>query len=93
MESLHNLDVSWLAISTYAVIQTILLMVCDTDHFLPRWSLRLFLFAVTLQSLGIMLAAAIFLIAAQLISVAGIVWIVLGLVQDIKMHRKGIRVD
>ncbi|MDD4882695.1 MAG: hypothetical protein PHR30_00010 [Gallionellaceae bacterium] len=88
MEYLHNLDISWLALGSYAVIQTILLMVCDLDHFLPRWSLRIFLLAVTLQSLGIMLAAAPILIAAQFVSSAGIAWIVFGLVQDIKMHRK-----
>lgn len=88
MESLHDLNVSWLAISTYAVIQTVLLMVCDTDHFLPRWSLRLFLSAVTLQSSGILLATAPLLMAAQFVSVGGIAWIMFGLIQDIKMHRK-----
>ncbi|NTV95091.1 MAG: hypothetical protein HGA75_06690 [Thiobacillus sp.] len=88
MESLHVLDISWLALGTFAVIQTILLMVCDTDHLVPRWSLRLFLAAVTLQSVGIILGTAVLLTAAQFTSAAGIAWIVFGLVQDIKMHRR-----
>lgn len=88
MESLHVLDVSWLALGTFAVIETILLMVCDTDHLVPRWALRLFLSAVTLQSAGVILAVPILLTGAQFVSVAGIAWIVFGLVQDIKMHRR-----
>lgn len=88
MESLHVLDISWLALGTFAVIQTILLMVCDTDHLVPRWSLRIFLAAVTLQSVGIILGAAFLLTVAQFTSAAGIAWIVFGLVQDIKMHRR-----
>jgi uncharacterized membrane protein HdeD (DUF308 family) len=88
MENLHTLDISWLSLATFAVIQTILLMVCDTDHLVPRWSLRLFLLAVALQSLGIILATPMILTAAQFVSAFGILWIIFGLVQDIKMHRR-----
>lgn len=88
MESLHSLEVSWLAIGTFAVIQAILLMVCDTEHFVPRWALRLFLLAVSLQSGGIILQAPFLLHTAQLVSAAGIAWILFGLIQDIRMHRR-----
>ncbi|TCJ17986.1 hypothetical protein EZJ19_03520 [Parasulfuritortus cantonensis] len=88
MEGLHNLDVSWLVLGIYTLIQTILLMVCDTDHFLPKWSLRLFLSAVATQIAGLVLQAGVLLGAAQVISVMGIAWIVFGMVQDIKMHRR-----
>lgn len=88
MESLPVLHISWFALGSFALIQTILLMVCDADHRVPRWSLRLFLGAVTLQSLGIIFGAATLVMAAQFVSAIGIAWIIFGLVQDIKVHRR-----
>jgi uncharacterized membrane protein HdeD (DUF308 family) len=88
METLHTLDINWLAIGTFSVIQAILLMVCDTDHLVPRWSLRLFLCAVALQTLGIILRVEPILTAAQFVSTMGIAWVVFGLIQDIHMHRR-----
>lgn len=88
MDGLHTLDVSWLALGCFAIVQTILLMVCDTEHFVPKWALRLFLFAVALQSGGVVLASEGLLKAAQLASASGIAWILFGLIQDIKFHRR-----
>lgn len=88
MEGLHALDVSWLALGSFAVLQTILLMVCDTEHLVPKWSVRLFLAAVTLQSVGIVLEIPSVMSAAQLVSISGVAWILVGLIQDVKFHRR-----
>lgn len=88
MENLQVMHISWLALGTFAIIQTILLMICDTDHLVPKWSLRLFLTAVTCQSVGIIVGLAILVMAAQFVSAMGIAWIIFGLIQDIKVHRR-----
>lgn len=88
MESLQSLEVSWLVIGSFAVTLAFLLMLCDMEHFIPRWSLRLFLLAVALQALGIGLGAQSVLKLAQLVSATGIIWILFGLIQDISIHLK-----
>lgn len=81
-----TLDTSWLALAAYAVMLAIVLVICDGDHFVPKWSLRLFLAALAMQSTGGVLAFPILLAAAQWVSTAGIAWIVFAMIQDIKMQ-------
>lgn len=93
LENLSTLDVdrlrlntSWLALAAYAIILAIVLAICDHDHIVPRWSLRLFLVTLALQSAGLVLAFSSLFTAVLIVSMAGIVWIVFAMVQDIKMH-------
>jgi hypothetical protein len=80
------LDTSWLALAAYAIMLAIVFVICDSEHIVPRWSLRLFLAALTLQSVGLALAFHYLLTAVQIVSLAGIGWIVFAMIQDIKMH-------
>lgn len=77
----------WLFLELFATSVILLFIFCDEEHFIPIWSLRLLFLAVALQSAGHLFGFVYLTMAAQIVSLGGLFWVLIGLIQDLRFHR------
>lgn len=88
MDHAININATWLVLGFFAGTQVILLVAGDRQHWIPRWSLRLFLGAVALQALAVAADFPILSAVAMVPAAAGMGMVMFGAIQNLAGHSR-----